>query len=497
MTRAFLGAVLWMAPGLVAQDVAPPPAVPDPPALRERAPRGAGAAIFDFGRDRALRAVISLDDQAAAPAETPMLGALHGVLATLNGTELSTLRATVPPNPFLGEARGATRVAVVHLTGTGGRTKRVEVMRGVGGEFIAVEMDGEPRARAELDPGAVQELTRDWPAYRGKYSDDACPDPVGRVFEVPGPYEPGRFTMDLKTIGDRFLRGGKTGLNAATRDLDASKFWARLPDGKERYTPRHPAGLLVWVDARMGPGGGEPPTVFDPALDNLGLICIGAADSGNDRYAVDRYQLALDAVSTATRRWHIDPRRVYIAGISGGGRVASNMVGCFPDVFTGAVPIVGLNFYRNVPVGTGQYVRAGYMQPRETMLRLLHSRPIAPITGPRDGNYNEIKSAIYLMNRDGLRVRLFEYPEMGHEMPTPRRFEEALTWVDGAYRDTRRLEEEAARKAMEVYEARWHGAPPPDAAARSVLIRVTADGPWTDQAWRAVKLLEQAPEPGG
>ena len=485
MRRALLVAVLCAAAAAPAQDIFEKPGPPRAPA--------ASAAIFGVGRDRAVRAVITLDERPPAAPESPMLGALHGVLGTLKGAEVSALRATVPPNPFLGETRGAARMAVVHLTGPGGKTKRVELLQGEGGTFLAMEMDIDPPSRAELRADALEELTRDWTPYRGAYTDDACADPAGQVFEVPRPYVPGRFMMDLKTVGERFLRGRKTNLNATTRDLAQSKFWARLPGGESPYSPRRPAGLLVWVDARMGPEGGEPPAVFSPALDELGIICIGAADSGNDRYAVDRYQLALDAVATATRRWHIDPRRVYITGISGGGRVSSNMVGCFPDVFTGAVPIVGLNFYENVPLGTGQYVRAGYMQPQGALMRLLRSRPIAPITGPKDGNYNEITSATYLMNRAGLRVKLFEYEDMAHEMPTPERFQEALTWVDAAYQAQRRAEENAAAKAMAAYESRRPGGPPPDDAARALLVRVTAEGPWTDDAWRAVELLKGAP----
>jgi hypothetical protein len=245
----------------------------------------------------------------------------------------------------------------------------------------------------------------------------------------------------------------------------------------------------VWIDAQMGEGGGQPPAVFTAALDALGIICVGAAASGNDRYVVDRYQLALDAVATATRRYHIDPRRVYLSGISGGARVASMLQGCFADIFTGSVPIVGLEFYENIPLGTGRWARAGYIRPQGALYRLLRDRPIAPITGPHDGNYNAIKSATYLMERDGLRVHLFEYPDMGHQMPTPERFTEALVWVDNVYQRTRQSELDAAAAGMVAYERRWKGEPPPDDEARQALVKITRDGPWTPEAWRAAELL--------
>src|SRR5436190_9817436 len=154
------------------------------------------------------------------------------------------------------------------------------------------------------------------------------------------------------------MGGRKATIEGAERDLEEEKFSVRLPRG---YGPRQPAGLLVWVDA--GPSG-RPPAPFAAALDELGIACIGAGSSGNNRLVSTRYQLALDAVATAERKFHIDPRRLYVTGVSGGGRVSSMLLGCFPEVFAGAVPIVGISFYENVPIGTGKFWPAGYGKPK-------------------------------------------------------------------------------------------------------------------------------------
>jgi predicted esterase len=444
--------------------------------------------MLDVGPAPAVRAVVTRAETPPPPeAEgSVMLGALHGVLADMRGKELAAFRAAVPANPLLGDPTGGERVGVVHLYGRAGQTRRVDLVRSRDGGYVAVSMEGGPLTRAELNKEAALEAMSTWLQYQGGFGPSACTDPRGEVVELPRPYVPGRFTMDLPTLSKRFLRGRPTDVNPATRDLSTEKLWVRLPNG---YDPRRPAGLLVWIDARMGGGGGEPPAAFNDALDNLGIICVGAANSGNDRYAVDRYQLALDATATACRRYHVDSRRVYVAGISGGGRVASILVGCFPDVFTGAVPIVGMDTYQNVPTGTGSFVPAGFLRPPDGLLRLLKQRPIAPITGPHDVNYNVILSAAYLMQRDGLRVRVFEYADMGHEMPAPTRFRESLAWIDGVYQGIRRQEEQAAAKTMETYDTRWKGESTTDEAGRRLLVRATAEGPWTEPAWRAAGLL--------
>jgi hypothetical protein len=100
-----------------------------------------------------------------------------------------------------------------------------------------------------------------------------------------------------------------------------------------------------------------------------------------------------------------------------------------------------------------------------------------------------MRHATDIMLGDGLALKLYDYPDMGHSLPRPDRFLEAMSWVDGPYRAVRKGEEEAAGKALEAYAARHGDKPPPDEAARKMLIKVTEVGPWTAPAWRAAELL--------
>jgi poly(3-hydroxybutyrate) depolymerase len=56
-------------------------------------------------------------------------------------------------------------------------------------------------------------------------------------------------------------------------------------------------------------------------------------------------QLTLDAIATACDRYVIDPNRIYVTGVSGGGKIASHTWACAPEIIDGVVAIVGVGSY--------------------------------------------------------------------------------------------------------------------------------------------------------
>jgi hypothetical protein len=466
-------------------------------ALIAAAPARAQSAggILDVGRERAQRAIVTLDEKlpeidAKPGLESPMTLALKGVLADLRGKAFEDLRACVPPNPMLGDPTTGERVCVVHLfAANGAKRKEVEVVRVKGG-FVAVELvpenEGKSRPqRAELRAERFSVELDSWPVYHGGFDASDVKEPRGEVFELAKPYAPGRFTMDQATMGERFLRGGKTTVAGADRELDKETLHCRLP---RDYDPRRPAGLLVWIDPGMS---GKTPGCFVPALDELNLVFVGAADAGNNRLVSNREQLALDGVATVSRRFHIDPRRVYITGMSGGGRVSAMMLACFPDVFTGAVPIVGLSCHEAVPTGMGQFWPRGYVRPGSDMWNLFRKRRMGAITGSKDFNQVEMQHATDILRRDGAAIRLWDIEHMAHELPTAAVFSEAMKWVDEPWQLEHQKEREAAKKAWDQVSGRVgrDGGGSPDEATHRLLVKVTEAGPWTEEAWKAAGAL--------
>ncbi len=493
-------------------------------------PKMAGTAAAPFEvKGKVKRIVVTASEEPPAEAEagggagagSPMLDRLAGILAELPANDLAKLKALIPKgSTHVGPPPGARRWCVVHVA-TDKETRRFAIERTPEGSIYAAVIDDslDHPPRLELDRLKSAEFMLGWSAFRGEFEPAATATPgaepeikQGEVPEaepavppststptptgprrqspmalakrpVPGvvaleaPIEFGWFTFDKALMTSR-ISGAPWGHEGMSRDLEHESFTMRVPTG---YTPREPVGLLVWID----PGNqGGPPQFTHAALDALRIIGVGANFAGNARAIPDRFQLAFDAIATVSARYHIDPRRVYVSGVSGGGRSSSILTACFPDVFTGAVPIVGMSWCDRVPDGVGKFFPAGFARPNGALFGLWRQRPVAPITGPRDFNYREITSAAELMRRAGLQVKVFSVPEMGHHAPKPEVFREALEWVDQPYQQARDRETQAAQKALERAESAKT-----DEAKRKLLIQATKEGPWTKPAWRAVELL--------
>lgn len=446
--------------------------------------------IFDVGKRPAERALVSPDPllPGLSGPDSEMTRRLVGVLADLPAARIKELRACVlPGNKPIDNLSTAHRDCVIHLFAKDA-VRTIEIIRTTDGVLAARDISDQPPDQrpaalvARLSPERFYRLASGWSSFRAPF-DVVPPDTAPTsVAALTPPYAPGWFTFDKEALGRRFLAGRSTTIPGVARDLSTASIYIRLPKG---YDPRYPAGLLVWVSPM---DSGRPLPSFFPVADELGLVIVGPSGAGNECPVADRYQLVFDALATASERFHIDPRRVYVTGISGGGKIASVLWACFPDVFTGSVPIVGLACYENIPIGNGKVWPGLYAKPEARLFDLLKTSRSAAMTGPKDFNYEPILGAAKILTRDSLNVRVFEYPDMGHEAPTAARFSEALRWVDEPYRQKRDAE---VAKAQTIYDrAIADGIVTADPARRrAALVEITTAGPWTPAAWKAVELL--------
>lgn len=167
-------------------------------------------------------------------------------------------------------------------------------------------------------------------------------------------------------------------------DLEEQTFQVYVPDA---YDGGEPYGLLVWVAA--DDRGVLPwPAVFDSRK----LIVISADNVGDRQNIWKRMGLQLDAVHNITARYNINPDRVYISGCSKGGRIASQLGLIFADVFDGAMPMDGCDWYQQlvVPDSGGRAYRARFNRPPARLLRHAQRRNrYVLMTGELDENRDQ------------------------------------------------------------------------------------------------------------
>ncbi len=215
-----------------------------------------------------------------------------------------------------------------------------------------------------------------------------------------------------------------------TYDIRDESFEVYVP---EDYAPDAPYGLLVNISPS---DSGRPPwKQLPPLLKERKMIFIGANNSGNSHDVfVRRIPLALDAAYNIQKRYTIDPERVYVFGVSGGGRTSSMTAFHHPEVWNGAAFLIGVNFWRDMrnPDETRVKWKASFHKPEPKYIRMAaENGRYVFLTGDHDGNraqthaYYEhgyskfLKHAIY-----------YQIPGMGHERPPFEWMQKTLDFID-------------------------------------------------------------------
>ncbi len=321
-----------------------------------------------------------------------------------------------------------------------------------------------------------------------KHKDDTHPDwfnPTRDALEmtIPTPHVQSPVLLDAKTIRSRI----KNNFPKLTRVLGNETFHVRLP---KNFDPSTPSGVLVWISPT--PSGAIHDS-FKQACDELGLIAIGVDNNGNKRPITDRLQNHLDSIETLAQHARIDRERIYLTGMSGGGRCSGILQIAFPEHFAGAVPIVGLDTYHNAPTGTpNQYWPKAVGKPAGKWFKLLKERRIRSITGTADFNEPEMVKRTELLKQDGLNIEIDVIPGMAHTFPNAQQFRDALEWVDEPHRLNIEAQRDIALTTLEETKDQDPTLP----AVRRKLLEIIAAIPYTDEAWEAASRLGY-PEPEG
>ena len=213
-------------------------------------------------------------------------------------------------------------------------------------------------------------------------------------------------------------------------NIERESFEVYMP---ESYDPNTPFGLIVWISPSPD-GNIKHYQGSEELMEKHKLIWVGANNSGNHEDVYKRrVPLALDAAYNMQKLYNIDRDRVYVAGLSGGGRVASITAFHHSDVYDGGIFIIGANYWQRMAVpGENGFWQAGYSKPRQGYLvRAKKFGRYVLLTGDTDGNrlqmhtYYENGYSKFLNN-----VLYIQVPGMGHEVPPAEEFDKALQYLD-------------------------------------------------------------------
>jgi len=291
-------------------------------------------------------------------------------------------------------------------------------------------------------------------------------------------------------------------------DLSKESFEVYIPDSYDGSTPY---GLLVWISPSPS---AKPMGQYLEVLNKHQLIYVGANRSGNQRLVLARLGLAIDAAFNATRRYAIDSDRIYVTGVSGGGRCASILGVIAPDIFRGGMYMIGSDFYRPLPADQpNMFYPITYQQPAPKLLNLAkHRSRHVLLTGDTDGNRNRTRANYDLgFLKEGFDfVTYLQVPKMGHQPPPPDWFEQGIDFLDqrpaersekvilgpvtqpsGASRDSGKSApaDAPADKLLRIAKLYLSNHRPEDARAK--LNQIIQDYPGTTAAAEATTLLKE------
>jgi predicted esterase len=186
----------------------------------------------------------------------------------------------------------------------------------------------------------------------------------------------------------------------------------------ELYVPARPnpkklLPVIVFISPGNDPAGWKN---FEKPCKDLGFVFIGVRDAGNDVPGKKRVRIVLDALDEVRRTLPTDPDRTYIAGFSGGGRIACAIGFALPENFGGVVPICA----------AGELRSESWLRQR-----CIDRLSVALLSGSTDFNRGEVERWRGPQLKEvGVRTKVWVQDGLGHGIPNAKTLTEALRWLD-------------------------------------------------------------------
>ncbi|HTU67634.1 MAG TPA: hypothetical protein VMF52_16910 [Steroidobacteraceae bacterium] len=208
------------------------------------------------------------------------------------------------------------------------------------------------------------------------------------------------------TIAELFPPAEAARLESTLRADKRVDFRLRIPPGAG------PHGALVFVHPY---NSGELPDGWAEILDRRDLAWVAAEKSGNAVAGSQRALVALLGLTLLSRTTTLDDSRRYIGGMSGGGKIAGEVLTRFPAYFDGALCIVGAN-----PVPAAR-LRSPELREKRVLF----------LTGDRDFNHYDVLQVYGKFRDAGLsHAQLVDLRGFGHQYPDATQLDAALELLD-------------------------------------------------------------------
>lgn len=257
---------------------------------------------------------------------------------------------------------------------------------------------------------------------------------------------------------------------------DAAKLPTAFDSTKQRYqlfVPKSYAKnktwpLVLFISPSDQPAGWK---AWQKVCENEGVLFASPYAAGNNVPGGQRIRIILDVLDDVRRNHRTDPDQTYLAGFSGGGRMACAVGFALPEYFGGIIPVCGTN-----PPPGQAYLRH----------RVEERLALAFITGETDFNRkeNEAYMAPWLEEL-GIKSKLWIVPKMGHEIAPAATFAEAYSWLKA---DLPRRQADAKTQPKLAIAA--DEAPAGTEQAKRWLDAAAADLAEPKRVWRGVALLQ-------
>jgi poly(3-hydroxybutyrate) depolymerase len=181
----------------------------------------------------------------------------------------------------------------------------------------------------------------------------------------------------------------------------------------ENYRSDNPPGLMVYISPTPS---GEIPRDWETVMEDRNLIWVAANESGNSVIVARRAIFAMIAPTLIQKQYKVDTARVYLSGLSGGGKMASMVATDNAHLFKGAIYNCGVDFWQRDPPQRFEQIKQNHY---------------VFVTGTFDQALEPTKKVYKQYRKAGVEnIKLMVIRNMTHRNPNRFKFSEAIEFLD-------------------------------------------------------------------